>query len=127
MVKLPKGIGLQEMPGMQLVAPESFDDLQRVPEDCKEKVLQAWVRKRAENRGWTCWCTLRSQGSPPGQPDLILVRPPRVLFVELKSSSGTLRPSQRLARTLLSDCPGVEYYLWRPKDQGEIIEVLRDG
>jgi hypothetical protein len=127
MVKLPKGVGLQEMPGMALLEPESFDDLQRVPEDCKEKVLQSWVRKRAEIRGWICWCTLRSEGSPPGQPDLILVRPPRVVFAELKSAKGRLTEAQIRAGSNLEGCPGVEYFLWRPKDQGEIIEVLKDG
>ena len=60
-----------------------------------------------------------------GFPDLVLVRPPDVLFVELKSEKGRITANQRKWRGALSQCPGVGYYLWKPGDWGEIEEVLR--
>ena len=36
-------------------------------------------------------------GDGKGWPDLTLVRPPRLLFVELKSESGTLRPGSLIS------------------------------
>ena len=55
-----------------------------------------------------------------GFPDLVLVRPPDVLFVELKSEKGRMTVNQKKWRRALSQCPGVGYYLWKPGDWGEI-------
>ena len=59
-----------------------------------------------------------------GFPDLVLVRPPEVLFVELKSEKGRMTVTQKKWRDALSRCPGVRYYLWRPSDWGEIERVM---
>ena len=59
-----------------------------------------------------------------GFPDLVLVRPPDVLFAELKSEKGRLTPNQRNWQEALSECPGVRYFLWRPRDWPEIVWVL---
>ena len=59
-----------------------------------------------------------------GFPDLVLVRPPDLLFVELKSEKGRLTKAQREWRDSLIQCPGVRYCLWRPSDWGEIERVL---
>jgi len=69
--------------------------------------------------------THRSERSEPGFPDLVLLRPPRVIFAELKTADGRLSPDQREWRTKLLACPGVEYHLWRPEDWDELREVLR--
>ena len=70
--------------------------------------------------------TRRSKGSPAGEPDLRMVRPPRVLFAELKRErNATVSPDQKRAAELLKACPCVEYYLWRPSDWDEIERVLR--
>lgn len=80
-----------------------------------------------------------------GFPDIVLVRAPRVLFVELKSEKGKLSDAQEVWRSALEDCehdaqahmmtgqcrPGyfapIEYRLWRPDDwtNGEIQRVLK--
>ena len=62
-----------------------------------------------------------------GFPDLVLVRSPRVIFAELKSERGRLTPEGKAWKELLEQCPGVEYYLWRPEDWEEIELVLRKG
>lgn len=62
----------------------------------------------------------------PGFPDLVLVRPPRVLFVELKSERGEISSWQEQWLDAFVACPGVEVYVWRPRDwvSGEIERVL---
>jgi hypothetical protein len=64
----------------------------------------------------------------PGYPDLCLVKPPRVLFVELKSAKGGTSMEQDEWLDALRNCPGVETYVFRPADwsSGRIERVLRD-
>lgn len=61
-----------------------------------------------------------------GLPDLVLVKPPRLLFVELKAQHGRLSPLQRDWLQALEQVPGVEVYLWRPEqlDDGTVWRVL---
>jgi len=51
-----------------------------------------------------------------GFPDLVLVRPPRIMFVELKAAKGRLRPGQGDWLSYLLGCPGVEVAIWKPSD-----------
>ena len=66
--------------------------------------------------------TWNSQHSAAGFPDLVLVRPPRVLFVELKSEVGKLTPAQANWIAALRDCP-VEVAVIRPSDCRDPIEM----
>ena len=63
----------------------------------------------------------------PGFPDLTLVHPQqrRVIFAELKSSTGKLSEAQKWWADILSKCPGVEYFLWKPSDINEAEAALR--
>ena len=63
-------------------------------------------------------------GDGKGWPDLTLVRPPRLIFVELKSESGTLRPQQSDWLDVLRLLPMCETYVWRPSDWDMLVEVL---
>ncbi len=89
-----------------------------------EKHFQSQVLELARLSGWRCYHTFDSRRSVPGFPDLVLVRAPVVLFAELKSESGKLRPEQREWLELLSRCEGVEARLWRPGDWSEVEETL---
>lgn len=89
-----------------------------------EKDFQLEVRGIAEQYGWEVWCTLDSQGSPFGEPDLRMCRPPRFLMVELKTDKGRLSVDQKRAKALLEACGGVEYHLWRPRDIDLIHQLL---
>jgi hypothetical protein len=51
-----------------------------------------------------------------GYPDLTLVRAPRLLFAELKSSTGTLTATRADWLDRLRLLPNVEVYIWRPSD-----------
>ena len=104
----------------------------------KARTLKGWVTPvQADGKGW---------------PDLVLVRPPRIIFSELKSEKGKLTPEQQNWMTLLKECQRVitleplelengravmkqvrkartlvipEIYLWKPSDWEEIAECLR--
>jgi hypothetical protein len=65
------------------------------------------------------------QGDGVGFPDLILVRPPRLIAAELKTKVGKLRPEQTAWLDLLRACPGVEVHVWRPADFDDITATLR--
>ncbi len=91
------------------------------PAHISEKAFQAQILSLA---GWRTYHTHDSRRSAPGFPDLCLVRPPVVLFVELKSEGGKLRPKQREWLEALSRCEGVGARLWRPSDFEEIERTL---
>lgn len=66
-----------------------------------------------------------------GFPDIVAVRPPRLLFIELKSEKGKLTPEQEAWLENLRECSrgifaeGLEVYLWRPSMFDEILEILK--
>lgn len=59
-----------------------------------------------------------------GFPDIFAVRPPRMLWAELKSDGEYPRPEQAAWLDLLAECELAEVYLWRPADLEEITEIL---
>jgi len=63
-------------------------------------------------------------GDGKGWPDLTFVRPPRLLFCELKSERGTLRPEQRDWLDVLRLLPHAEVFVWTPADWDTLVEVL---
>ena len=69
------------------------------------------------HRNWT------ELHSPKGWPDLVLCRPPRLLFVELKSEKGRTTPEQESWLADLQAC-GQYTCVWRPSDWDEIVKVL---
>jgi hypothetical protein len=77
-------------------------------------LLQA-VRELAAHLGWSPYHTYRSERSEPGFPDLVLMRPPLLLFRELKSEKGRLKPEQHRWLTELKAC-GQDVGVWRPID-----------
>ena len=98
------------------------DELQRCVIDCAK--LFGWLvhhtRPARSAKGWRT----PVQGDA-GFPDLVLVRAGRVLFVELKSARGSVRPNQVRWRDAL---PDERYRLWRPADwqNGTIESELRN-
>lgn len=91
-----------------------------------ERDFQATVVDLAVLKGWRAWHDNDSRRNAAGLPDLILLRPPRLLFVELKTERGRIQPEQQQWIDELGRCPGVEVHLWRPGDwsSGVIEEVL---
>lgn len=90
-----------------------------------EDQLLSNVAVYAARRGWIFYHPWKSYHSAAGFPDCTLIRPPRVIFAELKSMKGKMRPDQEIYKENLMACEGVEYYLWDPSHWSEIMEVLR--
>lgn len=59
-----------------------------------ERELEATVAAMARVRGWRRYHTHRSDRSPAGFPDDVLVRAGRLLFLELKTEAGKLSAEQ---------------------------------
>ena len=102
----------------------------RKASEWSEDDLLRHVRKEAKRHRWKAYHPYNSERSEEGFPDVVLVKPPWVIFTELKvddESRGKLSPDQLVWKILLEDCPGVRYYLWRPRDFQDILEVLSHG
>ena len=104
-----------------------------------ERELQREVIALAKFAGWRIahFSTSRSmrdgvsfmtaQLGHRGFPDLVLLRPPRLIFAELKSQYRKPTQEQALWLNGLDVVPNVEQYLWRPRDwqHGFIEDALR--
>jgi hypothetical protein len=89
-----------------------------------EKDLQRAVLELAALLGWRAYHTHDSRRSHRGFPDLTLVRGDRLVFAELKSAAGRMRPEQDEWLEALGHVPGVEAYCWRPGDLEAAAAVL---
>lgn len=89
-----------------------------------EAGFQAAVIELATLAGWLTHHEYDSRRSSPGYPDLTLVKPPRVIFAELKTARGRVRLEQRRWLDALARCPGVEAVIWRPQDWPAIVLAL---
>lgn len=83
------------------------------------------VRDLARIFGWSTYHPFLSRWSERGFPDVVLCRPPRILFVELKTDKGKTTPDQDRWLGMLEQCPGVEVFVWRPADFDAMTAVLR--
>jgi hypothetical protein len=110
-----------------------------------EAELQQAIVDAAGLFGWLAYHTHDSRHSAAGFPDLVLVKPPRLIFAELKTETGRPSPAQLTWAQALSSVaeqvdegdfpairgsayrPSIEVYLWRPADwrDGTVERVLR--
>lgn len=111
-------------------APRTFDEFRAQSAALmSEAELQNSVVALAEAMGWLPYHTFDSRRSDAGFPDLTLAHAVqcRLIFAELKSQRGRLRPAQVIWGTALHAIPGIEYFLWRPSDllSGAIETALK--
>jgi hypothetical protein len=97
----------------------------QAPPAVTEAQFQSQVLHLARLYGWLPYHTYDSRRSHPGWPDLVLLRPPRLLFIELKAERGRLRPEQRRWLGDLAAC-GHEVAVFRPDDLQRIPGYLKD-
>jgi hypothetical protein len=88
-----------------------------------EAEWQRTVTEYATLRGWRVYHTHDSRRSGAGFPDLTMVRTGRIVFAELKSEKGRVRPEQQDWLDELAVCC-VEAYLWRPSDWPDVERWL---
>lgn len=89
-----------------------------------ERAFQAQVIQYARVFGWAVYHTHDSRRSQPGFPDLVLVRRPRIVWVELKSQRGKVTPEQQAWLDELRACDQ-EVHVWRPSDWRIVEGTLR--
>jgi hypothetical protein len=75
--------------------------------------------------GWLCYHVWNSRHSPAGFPDEVMVRPPRLVFAELKIPPDKPTVAQDVWLNTLAQLPGSEVFVWEPDEFEEIIEVLK--
>lgn len=110
-------------------------------ENVDESVFQSHVIHEAHERGYRVYhhtsvgaicrvCGTRMNGgrivTSKGFPDLVIARKlptPRLIYAELKKKGRYLEPDQKVWRDILL-ANGVEWYLWRPANWKEVLEVL---
>ena len=102
----------------------------------RERDLQDQITEMAEKwLGWQWvhfrpartqhgWRTPVSGPLGKGWPDLVLVRGPRIIAAELKSTKGKVTTEQTEVLGALN-LAGVETYIWRPADWDHIVQILR--
>ena len=86
-----------------------------------EKELQSVVMESLRWMGWKCYHTHDSRRSEPGFPDLVAVKGSRIMYVEFKSESGTVKASQVEWLKALTRSNN-EVYLVRPSTQDAFME-----
>lgn len=59
-----------------------------------------------------------------GFPDLVLIKPGRIIFAELKAEKGRLTPAQEKWLET-AKAAGIQACLWRPRDIDQIEHILR--
>lgn len=110
----------------------------------READWQKAIVETAILRGWLVYHTHDSRSSERGFPDLVLVRPPRLIFAELKNEKNKLSHDQEMwmaalkvvalsareqAEAILTEGlpvkPLVEAHIWRPDDWDLVQAVLR--
>jgi hypothetical protein len=104
-------------------------DRDRINASVLEGDFQKDVVEAAETLGFLCYHTYRSDRSQAGFPDLVMVKPPRVIFAELKRQKGKPKPAQEMWLAALGQCmyegKAIEVYLWRPGDMDALLEILQ--
>jgi hypothetical protein len=97
------------------------------PPAITEKVWLAQVRGLARALGWRVYHAWLSIHSEPGFPDLTLIKPPRLIFAELKTEGGKVSDKQQEWIDLLESIGGtVEVFVWRPSQFEAVAAILRD-
>jgi len=91
----------------------------------RERDLQETLVAAARYLGWASYHTYDSRRSQAGFPDLTLVRDGRLVFLELKTEKGRLRPEQQTWLDALAEVPGVVARVVRPADLDDVLDWLR--
>ena len=93
------------------------------PPPITEKAFQAQIVQLALLTGWKVYHTHDSRRSEPGFPDLVLVRPRQVIFLEVKTAKGRISKAQEEWMQLLRTTGNIAAIV-RPADWDFIKDTL---
>lgn len=83
------------------------------------------VQDIARIRDWPfIYHTHNSRHSAAGFPDLVLVRPPRIIFAELKREQGVTTREQSRWGEAINQCDAPIWEVWRPTDVDHVHRML---
>ena len=105
-------------------------DKGRVHLNIREDDFLAAIIELAQLTQWLVYHTYDSRRSQAGFPDLVLAKADKLIFAELKTAKGVVRPAQKTWLNILAsmavDQSKVQVYLWRPADWDAIETILTD-
>lgn len=89
------------------------------------------VMQAAKLHKWTVWHDVDSRKNAAGWPDLVCIRGGTIIFAELKTDTGKLRPAQVRYQELLAAVEAraggaVRVFTWRPRDWSDIVKTLTE-
>lgn len=89
-----------------------------------EKEWQLAVNQLLALHGWRSYHTFDSRRSSEGFPDVIALKPPRMLAVELKTDKGKPTQAQLDWLNAFAGVDQVEAHIWVPRGLDAIMEIL---
>lgn len=101
----------------------------------KEREWQQQVEEALTRHGWwfihipanvvICPSCHRKiyRGIAKGFPDILAIKPPRLLWLELKRERGQLEPEQKRVGAMLQAC-GQTWLHARPRDREELLHLI---
>ena len=89
-----------------------------------ERELQREVLRLARFGGWVAFHAYDAKRVVAGWPDLVLIRPPEFVVVELKTERGRLTEDQAFLLAKFDAC-GIETHVWTPTNLPDARDRLR--
>jgi hypothetical protein len=84
-----------------------------IPDWMYRLAIASMLRSRRKDRDWP----------DKGFPDLVLLKPGRLIVAELKAPKGRIEPDQKEWHALF-DTVGIPVHIWKPDDIDRIIMLL---
>ena len=91
-----------------------------------ESQLQNAVVGALRQMGYLTYHTRYSLGSNPGFPDVVAIRPPHVIFIELKRENGAVTVTQREWIRAAAGCTRVDAFVLRPSGLTNFVARLSE-
>lgn len=86
-----------------------------IPDWMYRLAIASMLRSRRKDRDWP----------DKGFPDLVLLKPGRLILAELKSPKGRIEPEQKEWHDLFASV-GLPVHIWKPADIDDIILILSE-
>jgi hypothetical protein len=92
-----------------------------------EAEMQATITELVERKHGRVFHIRDSRFAPEMEafPDLVIICPPILAIVELKSIKRRVTPNQQAVLDLLEQCTGLVTGIFRPYDLDDLLEVIR--